>query len=105
AARTRALCAALSFDAERARANLSLSEGLIVSERLALVLKPRIGAVRFAEVIDRASAGEPLAALLRALPEVAERDVDDLLDPARYTGRSGALVDEAVRAAREEGIR
>ena len=105
AARTRALCAALTFDAQRARANLALSDGLIVAERLALVLKPRIGAVRFAEVIDRAAAGEPLAGLLRALPEASETEIDDLLDPARYTGRSGALVDEAVRAAGDEGIR
>ena len=105
AARTRVLCAALTCDAERARANLALSDGMIVSERLALVLKPRIGAARFAEVIDRAAAGTPLAELLRALPEAAGWDVDDLLDPARYTGRSGALVDEAVRAARDEGIR
>ncbi|MDR2320894.1 MAG: adenylosuccinate lyase [Microbacterium sp.] len=105
AARTRELCEGLRFDAERARENLALTGGLILSERLALVLKPRIGAARFAEVIDRAAAGESLADLVRALPEVAEQDLADLLDPARYLGRSGALVDDAVRTARDEGIR
>lgn len=105
AAQLRDLVAVIEFDVTRARANLGLTHGLIVSERLALVLRPRIGAARFAELIRRAASGEQLAALVHALPEASGLDVDELLDPARYTGRAGELVDDAVRYARQEGIR
>ncbi len=100
-ARAAALAAGLSLDAERARANLDLTGGLIVSERLGIVLVPLVGRSRFDALIAAAARGGDLAALVRALPEAADLDVDALLDPARYLGLAASLVDDAVRAAGE----
>lgn len=76
----------LQVDAAAAARNLSITGGLIVSERLAIALVPAIGRARFEELIAAATAGADLGALLRALPEAADLDVDGLLDPAAYTG-------------------
>ena len=102
AARGSALASGLGFDTGRARANLQLSGGLIVAERLGIVLKPRIGAARFEALVAAATAGEDLRALVGALDEASDLDVDALLDPANYLGVAVALADAAVRDAREE---
>ncbi|OJU57484.1 MAG: adenylosuccinate lyase [Microbacterium sp. 70-38] len=105
AARADALAAGLTLDADRARQNLDLTGGLIVSERLGAVLTPLIGAARFSQLIAGAGAGAPLADAIRALPEAAGLDVDALLDPAEYLGLAASLTDQAVRRALQEGIR
>lgn len=99
------LAAGLSFDVARARANLGLTDGLIVAERLGIVLVPLIGRARFGALIAAAAIGDDLSLLVRALPEASDLDVDALLDPVRYLGLAPALVDAAVRAATKEGIR
>lgn len=68
--------------------NLAITDGLIVSERLREVLVPLIGAERFAALIlgPADAAGGSLAERIHALPEAQNLDLDDLLDPARYTG-------------------
>lgn len=98
------LAAGLSFDVDRARANLALSGGLIVAERLGLVLVPLIGTERFDGLIAAAAAGGDLDDLVRALPEAARLDVGALLDPAHYLGLAPHLVDRAIRATAAEGI-
>ena len=110
-ARAAHLAAGLSLDAGRARTNLDLTNGLIVSERLGIVLVPLIGKARFDSLISDAAAGGDLAVLVRALPETAALDVAALVDPAHYLGLAPALVDAALRHASsptdplEEGIR
>ncbi len=69
--------------------NLTLTGGLIVSERLRGVLVPLIGAERFAALV--ASTDGTLDARVRALPEAADLDLDDLLDPAQYIGLAADL--------------
>ncbi len=101
-ARAAELAAGLSFDAGRARANLDLTGGLIVSERLGLVLVPLIGRARFSALIAEAAAGDDLVGLVRALPEASGLDVDALADPAHYLGLASSLVDDAVREAAED---
>ena len=105
AGRAVALATDLAFDVDRAAANLGLTGGLIVSERLGLVLVPRIGRDRFDALIAAASAGGDLDGLVRALPETAGLDVDALLDPSRYLGLAGGITDQAVRRALQQGIR
>ncbi|KRE31533.1 hypothetical protein ASG80_01695 [Agromyces sp. Soil535] len=95
----------LTLDPERARANLSLTGGLIVSERLSIVLVPLVGRRRFDALISDAAGGADLAALVRAQPEASDIDVDALVDPAAYLGLAGRLTDDAIRDARQEGIR
>ena len=90
----------LHVDAERMRENLERTGPLIVSERLSLVLGPRLGPTRVQEYVDRAGRGGDLAAILHAEladdPDVAGIDLVDLLDPARYLGAADALITAAL---------
>ncbi|MDT0144278.1 lyase family protein [Microbacterium sp. PRC9] len=106
------LVAGLHVDTDAVARNLAATGGLIVSERLSIVLGPVLGAARVAELVAEAAAGGDLAGLLAASPDVAalaaaagatpEAFAADLLDPARYTGLAGRLVDEAAARTAEE---
>jgi len=106
------LVADLHVDTDAVSRNVSATGGLIVAERLSVVLGPVVGAARVSKVVTDASAGTDLAAALVSMPEVialAEEQgaspdafVADLLDPARYTGLAGRLVDEASAPTAEE---
>ena len=101
-----ALVADLHVDTDAVARNLRATGGLIVAERLSLVLGPVAGAEAVSRLVSDAAAGGDLASSLAASPDVialaAERGatpqafVADLLDPANYTGLAGALVDDAV---------
>ncbi|MFF4755829.1 3-carboxy-cis,cis-muconate cycloisomerase [Streptomyces sp. NPDC002514] len=83
------------------RRNLDLTGGLIVSERLSAELAPVLGRARAKELLTdlarRAHAeGRGLRALLAEEPGLRGVDLDDLTDPARYTGSAGALTDRAL---------
>ncbi|MFG3009061.1 3-carboxy-cis,cis-muconate cycloisomerase [Streptomyces cinerochromogenes] len=83
------------------RRNLGLTRGLIVSERLSAALTPLLGRARAKELLTelarRAHEEErPLRDLLGEQPELKDVDLDDLGDPARYTGFAGALTDRAL---------
>ncbi|MDN3496490.1 lyase family protein [Planococcus sp. APC 4015] len=95
---TSSLAAHLSFDREAARRNLTASAGLVVAERLALVLGPAALEEVLAEVADGADLSD---AVRRSVSRSgAGVDVDDLVDPLRYTGSAAILVAEALRAMR-----
>ncbi|MDX3155105.1 lyase family protein [Streptomyces scabiei] len=90
----------------RMRANLELTGGAIVSERLNVALAPVLGKVRAKKLLTAAAAeaaatGRPLRSVLAADPDLSARFSPDriagLLDPARYTGAAEALVDRALR--------
>ncbi|WP_239066158.1 lyase family protein [Microbacterium hibisci] len=104
------LMAGLHVDTDAVERNLASTGGLIVAERLSIVLGPVVGVSRVSELVTDAAGGADLADALVALPGVvalaAERGtspgslVADLLDPARYTGLAGRLVDDAVAPPR-----
>jgi 3-carboxy-cis,cis-muconate cycloisomerase len=106
AARTGAeLAAGLEVRADRMRANLDLTGGQVVSERIAAVLAPVLGRAAAKQVLSETSArsaasGLPLAEVLAGRPELAGRlttaELDRLCDPAGYTGAAPALVDRAL---------
>lgn len=99
AAHTAELLAGLRIDADAVARNLGFTDGLIVAERLAIVLTPVLGADRVREIVAAASGGAAgLAESLRAEPAIAAAgiDVGALLDPARYTGLAGELVDRVT---------
>ncbi|MEU4546715.1 lyase family protein [Nonomuraea dietziae] len=86
----------LRVDRERMRANLDLTGGLIVSERLAAALTPVLGRQRARALLTGAAPGQGLREALEQA--VGDRlDLDDLLDPTRYLGSAPALVDRALR--------
>ncbi|QEW01607.1 adenylosuccinate lyase [Microbacterium caowuchunii] len=114
------LVAGLRVDGDAVARNLGLTEGLIVSERLSLVLTPLLGKDVVAQIVAdtgrggdlRALVVEALEAAVDPLPGAAHPadGVDVLLDPAQYTGAAGALTDAAVRdllaaLGEERGIR
>lgn len=97
-----ALVGGLQVHPDAVARNLGLTRGLIVSERLSLVLAPRIGKDAVARLVAEAAAGADLAALVVALPEASDLDVHRLLDPAEYTGLAGRLVDAVADPSPEE---
>lgn len=90
------LARGLRVDTDAAARNVALTHGLIVAERLRLVLEPLVGAERFAALISDTEG--TLTERIHALPEAAHLDVDDLLDPARYVGIAVELA-EAERGS------
>jgi 3-carboxy-cis,cis-muconate cycloisomerase len=95
------LAEGLRVNAAVMREHLDLTHGLIVSERLSAELAPVLGRARakalLTELARRTYAeGRPLAELLGEEPELKDVDLDELTDPARYTGSAGALTDRAL---------
>ncbi|MGN7949333.1 lyase family protein [Microbacterium sp. 22215] len=80
----------LRIDVAAGTRNLDLTGGLIITERLAIVLEPLIGRARFDGVLSAARSGQDLRGLIHALPEANDLDVDALLDPERYVGGDSA---------------
>ncbi|MET7714284.1 3-carboxy-cis,cis-muconate cycloisomerase [Streptomyces sp. NPDC005407] len=83
------------------REHLDLTDGLIVSERLAAVLGARLGRARAKELLataaERARAkGESLTDVLGEVPGLVGLLPAELTDPARYTGSAGTLTDRAL---------
>ncbi|MEU9731001.1 adenylosuccinate lyase family protein [Streptomyces sp. NPDC048002] len=102
------LLAGLTVNVGRMRANLDLTGGQIVSERVAAVLTPLLGKGPARALMTRASheaadRGTSLARVLSADPEVTRHLSPDrlrsLLDPAHYLGAAPGLVDRAVGPA------
>ncbi|GAA2133777.1 lyase family protein [Kitasatospora kazusensis] len=111
----------LEVDAGRMRANLGLTGGAVVAERVAAVLgealgRPEAKRLLTAATAEAAAKGRPLGDVLgELLPDLrlpAGLTLDQLLDPVGYLGESEALVGRALmryrglrelRGARERG--
>jgi 3-carboxy-cis,cis-muconate cycloisomerase len=107
----------LEVDAGRMRANLDLTHGALLAERVTTALADDLGRHAAHEVV-RAAAREafardrPLADILAATEEVSARldpaEIARLLDPAGYLGATDELIRRALRAHRahrERGAR
>jgi 3-carboxy-cis,cis-muconate cycloisomerase len=94
----------LEVDAERMRGNLEASGGLVVAERVAFALAPRVGRAEAHEVVARAARAPSFrdALLADARLGVSAEELDVLLDPSGYLGAAEALVDRALSALAEE---
>ncbi|MGW2619463.1 3-carboxy-cis,cis-muconate cycloisomerase [Streptomyces sp. NPDC001500] len=91
----------LRVNADAMRANLGLTHGLVVSERLSAELAGLLGRARARELLTELarraySENRPLVELLAQEADVKDVDLDELTDPARYTGSAGALTDRAL---------
>ncbi|WES63332.1 lyase family protein [Microbacter sp. GSS18] len=98
------LIAGLTIDDAAIARNLGATGGLIVSERVSAVLAPVLGADAVARIIARAAGGESFEGLVREAVSAsgADVDIDDLLEPARYTGLAGRIVDRSLDIGVEE---
>ncbi|KOG29233.1 3-carboxy-cis,cis-muconate cycloisomerase [Streptomyces resistomycificus] len=91
----------LRVHADVMRRHLDLTHGLIVSERLSAELAPVLGRARARQLLtDLArrtySESRTLGELLAEQPELKDVDLDELTDPAHYTGSAQALTDRAL---------
>lgn len=104
AANAACLAASLRVAPEAMAANLRLTRGAIVAERVNAVLAPVLGKAAAKHLLAEATgqaerAGADLADVLAAALDeagVAGPDVPGLFDPSGYTGISGPLVDRAL---------
>jgi 3-carboxy-cis,cis-muconate cycloisomerase len=93
----------LSVDADRMRANVAASQGLMLAEAVSYALAPFIGLAAakkmVAEAARRASADERhLLDILREQSQ-APLDWESLREEANYLGASEIFIDEVVRSA------
>ncbi|MYT32590.1 MULTISPECIES: 3-carboxy-cis,cis-muconate cycloisomerase [unclassified Streptomyces] len=95
------LATGLRVHPERMRANLDLTGGMVVSERLTAVLAARLGRARARDLLSEAAhtvrtSGGSLAQALSSEPALRGVDLVSLTDPAHYTGAAAALTDRAL---------
>lgn len=99
----------LVVDPARMRANLDLTNGLIMAEAVQTALRGKFGHEQAHHVVEAAckramSDGLSLRAALEAMPEISSDvdadELDRILDPANYTGRSAEMIDKVVARAR-----
>ena len=89
----------LEVDADRMRQNLDLTGGLVMAERISLLLMERLGRAEAQEVVrDAAASGGSFRDALLADPRTGldPAALDAALDPSTYLGSSGGLVDRAL---------
>lgn len=103
--------AGLTVDAERMRANLDLTRGLILAEAVTMALGERMGRMaahsRVADASRLASStGRPLRDVLAEDAEVVQAlgmdGLDRLFDPLRYTGAASHFIDRVLALHRQQ---
>jgi 3-carboxy-cis,cis-muconate cycloisomerase len=106
---TKLLVQGLEVDAERMRANLDMTKGMIVSEAVMMGLGPHLGRQRAHDLVydicrKVTATGEPLADLLAKDADISKHltraEIDKMCDPAGYLGQAGEMVDRVL--AREK---
>jgi 3-carboxy-cis,cis-muconate cycloisomerase len=97
----------LEVDAERMRANLDASGGLLLSERVAVALADRVGRSEAHELVAEAAGAPAFREALLADPRAAlsAEELDALLDPTTYLGSAGLFVDRALARYETESAR
>ncbi|GAA1020032.1 3-carboxy-cis,cis-muconate cycloisomerase [Acrocarpospora pleiomorpha] len=104
AAHAATLAEGLRVDSDRMRANLDLTRGMLVAERLSTALTPKLGRHEARALTERASrrvTAEGITLRQAILREIAPgdlniTDLDELCDPATYLGSAPALTDHAL---------
>ncbi|MDP3257966.1 3-carboxy-cis,cis-muconate cycloisomerase [Bosea sp. (in: a-proteobacteria)] len=96
---------------ERMRANIDLTHGLVMSERVSLALAAALGKAEAHHLLEQASrasvaSGRHLRDLLAEDATVSARlspaELDALFDPATYRGASDAIIDRIIAAYETE---
>src|SRR5262245_2561272 len=102
---TKLLVQGLEVDADRMRANLDLTRGMIVSEAVMMGLAPHLGRQRAHDLVydicrKVAASGEPLVDLLAQNADIARHltraQLEQMCDPGAYLGLAGAMVDKVL---------
>ena len=102
----------LEVDAERMRANLALTHGALLAERVTTALAPALGRHPAHELVQAAAQeafaseralGDVLASSDEVTAHLGRDELARLLDPAGYLGATDDLIQRALRAHRERG--
>ena len=109
---TRFMIDGLEVDEARMRANIDMTNGLVMSEAVMMGLGPYIGREYAHDLVydicrESIRRGRPLLDLLAENPEIA-RHVDRaqlarMCDPVNYLGQAGVMVDRALAMRRPAG--
>jgi 3-carboxy-cis,cis-muconate cycloisomerase len=101
----RSLLEGLEVDAQRMRANLDLTRGLVMSEAVMMGLGRHIGREYAHDLVydlcrHALARDQPLIELLAAHPEISAHvdrpALERMCDPASYLGEAGAMVDRVL---------
>jgi 3-carboxy-cis,cis-muconate cycloisomerase len=97
----------LEVDTDRMRANLELTNGLIMAERVTFALAPTLGkskAKSFMEAACKQAVAQKrhLREVLRDAQEATGLDLDALFDPATYLGASDVFIDRILALYEDE---
>jgi 3-carboxy-cis,cis-muconate cycloisomerase len=110
AAAARSLLAELEVDPERMRANLELSDGLVMAEALATALGASLGRATAQElaqaasrlaVADRTSLAQAAAQMPEIVDALGQEGIAAALEPGAYLGVTEQLIERALAAHRE----
>lgn len=105
----RAIAEGMVVDAERMRANLDITHGLIVAEAVMMGLAPQIGRGEAHHVVkhacdvalhERISLADALARDAAVSGKLDRAAIERLTDPAGYLGSTGAFIDRVLEAAK-----
>jgi 3-carboxy-cis,cis-muconate cycloisomerase len=95
----------LQIDADAMRANLDITGGLILAERVSTELAPELGRLEAHEAVQRAAAesadggfGTALARQPEIRDRIPEERLAELLDPGGYLGSTDIFIDRALKA-------
>lgn len=92
-------------------ANLAATQGLILSEAVAIALAQHVGRMPAHHLIENAAhqalqSGRPLRDVLAENKAVREHlsvaDIDKLLDPANYTGSAASMIDRVLAGHKKQ---
>ena len=95
----------LDVHPDRMRANLDATRGLVMAERVSLLLAERAGRSKAQELLADASAsaaetggwlGDALLASAGVREHLSVAEIAEVVDPAGYLGSAGAFVDRAL---------
>jgi 3-carboxy-cis,cis-muconate cycloisomerase len=98
---------------ERMRANIDLTQGLVMSERVSLALAAALGKAKAHHLLEEASRAcvaqnRHLRDILAAMPAVAEHlnaeALANLFDPTTYRGASDAIIDRVLARAAQAPV-
>jgi 3-carboxy-cis,cis-muconate cycloisomerase len=107
----RAVVSGLEVDAERMRANLDMTNGLVMSEAVMMGLGPYLGREYAHDLVydicrEALRQNRPLLDLLDETPAISKHlkreELAKLCDPANYLGQSGVMVDRVLSRLRDK---
>jgi 3-carboxy-cis,cis-muconate cycloisomerase len=105
-AQTRAVLEGLQVNEKKMRANLDITNGLIMSEAVMMGLGDRLGRNKAHDLIydvirEAVKTGRPLIDLLEEDKDIrkhaSRKELEKLMDPANYLGVAGQMVDRVLK--------